>query len=199
MTSQETFVSTTVPERVYREKAILGHGGESIVYLVEALEKENVLPGEFALKHLNHRALRNMTQGERILKRFERQVDIMRQLDHPAIVTLVDAGDPAERFVNPFIVMEYAPGQNLRQALRTCLKENGEEEGMALPFDEILRIMDPVIDALTYAHSRPTRIIHRDLKPENIMVGDAVKLLDFGAGKEMVRNGSHETVLTSAG
>jgi len=126
MSDIQTFASTQFPGRTYQEKSILGHGGESIVYLVEAIEGDSSL-GEFALKHLNHRALRNTTQGERILKRFERQVEIMRQLEHPNIVALVDAAVQKRLEEVKQYLKDATPAE--REQYRTACKAFGYEEG----------------------------------------------------------------------
>ena len=53
--------------------------------------------------------------------------------------------------------------------------------------EEILSVMDPLLDALAYAHQYT---IHRDVKPENIMVTGEfpevrIKVLDFGIAKTL--------------
>jgi len=52
-----------------------------------------------------------------------------------------------------------------------------------LPTAEIKRVLEPVCDALEYAHARG--VVHRDLKPANVMLltGGGVKMLDFGISR----------------
>uniref|UniRef100_H2YX83 non-specific serine/threonine protein kinase n=1 Tax=Ciona savignyi TaxID=51511 RepID=H2YX83_CIOSA len=47
-----------------------------------------------------------------------------------------------------------------------------------------------MLDALQYMHSR--EVLHRDLKPANILlVGDIVKLADFGVSKQLLLSTCH--------
>ena len=73
-----------------------------------------------------------------------------------------------------YIVMEYLDGETLRSRL--------EREKKLKP-DEAIRIMLPVLDALTAVHAKG--IIHRDIAPDNIFLtrDGKVKLLDFGAAR----------------
>lgn len=75
-----------------------------------------------------------------------------------------------------YIIMEYIPGQNLKHFL--------EEHGK-LSFDEVMTIITPVLNAVEMIHER--NMIHRDISPSNIMIlpDGKVKLLDFGAVREV--------------
>ena len=72
--------------------------------------------------------------------------------------------------------MEYVPGKNLKNFL--------EEHGL-LTLDEVMRIINPVMNAVEVIHER--NMIHRDISPSNIMIlpDGKVKLLDFGAVREV--------------
>lgn len=86
------------------------------------------------------------------------------RLNHPNIVTVYDAGETDH---TPFIVMELAPGKNLRQYAPQNLEI----------IEDIIR---QTCAALEHAHS--AGIIHRDIKPENIILtpSGVIKLMDFG-------------------
>ena len=75
-----------------------------------------------------------------------------------------------------YIIMEFVEGQNLKQYLR----RNGR-----LPMDTVMAIAMPVMNALEKIHDRG--MIHRDISPSNIMIlpDGRVRLLDFGAAKEV--------------
>jgi len=108
-------------------------------------------------------------------ERFEREGQIGRELDHPAIVKVLEPANPSR----VYLVLEWAEGRLLREILA--------DEGK-LDAPRALRIACAVCEALEYIHARG--VIHRDLKPENIMIGpgDRVKLIDFGiAGKSGAR------------
>ena len=80
-----------------------------------------------------------------------------------------------EENMTAYIVMELLEGETLQN----YLKRNGK-----LGYRQTLAIIEPVMTALEYVHSKG--LIHRDVKPSNIMIlrnGD-VKLLDFGCARE---------------
>ena len=69
--------------------------------------------------------------------------------------------------------MEYIDGKTLKEYL--------EEKETPLSEEETLRLIRPVLNALSQIHEE--RIIHRDISPENIMIAHSgqVVLIDFGA------------------
>src|SRR5438270_2356386 len=76
--------------------------------------------------------------------------------------------------------MEYIDGQNL-DVLRK------QQPGKRYPLPEVLKMMAPIIEAITYLHAQKSPIIHRDIKPANIIIpktGNKVVLVDFGIAKE---------------
>lgn len=116
-------------------------------------------------------ALRIMLPGisrtSRNVKRFVGGAEVVRGLDHPNIVRIVDIVLDREM---PYVVMEYVDGNNLKHCLlhhEPIVTEN--------PLDILMQ----VACGLQYLHSN--RIIHRDIKPENILVSaqGEVKIADF--------------------
>ncbi|HEV7499432.1 MAG TPA: serine/threonine-protein kinase, partial [Vicinamibacteria bacterium] len=101
---------------------------------------------------------------EEYLRRFRREAQAAGRLAHPNIVSVFDVGDD-------YFVMEYLEGSTLQVILR----DRGQ-----LPADEALRILEPLAEALDYAHR--SGIIHRDIKPGNVFVlaDGRPKLMDFG-------------------
>ena len=73
-----------------------------------------------------------------------------------------------------YFSMEYIEGQSLKD----YLKEHGK-----LSYQEAVKFFTPIMDALTFVHSKG--IIHRDISPDNIIIckDGNVKLLDFGAAR----------------
>ena len=100
--------------------------------------------------------------------RFRREVELTAQLLHPNIVPVLSAGgaDDVLYYVTPFV-----PAESLRELVA--------REG-ALPLAAVRRVLDDVLDALAYAHSRG--VVHRDVKPGNILLaaGGRAMLADFG-------------------
>ncbi|MBI4719330.1 MAG: serine/threonine protein kinase [Planctomycetes bacterium] len=108
--------------------------------------------------------------GPRGRLRFEREIQILSQLDHPNIVTVHDSGSSQGRF---YYVMDYISGQ----PLDVYLASSGPS------VSEVLRLFEKICSAVHAAHLRG--VIHRDLKPGNIRISAAGEpyILDFGLAK----------------
>jgi serine/threonine protein kinase len=134
------------------------------VYLV----KHERLGKTFALKETF------FTDDELLRRAFEREAQLLANLDHPALPKVTDH---FMEFENQFLLMEYIPGEDLGTQLRT----------RAGPFalDEVLEWADQLLDALEYLHTHDPPIIHRDIKPANLKVNarNKIILLDFGLAK----------------
>ena len=111
--------------------------------------------------------------SDNAIKRFKREVDILKQLDHVNIVKYIVSG----RYHGaPFYIMEYVEGESLDHILSRRTR---------LPWEEVVRLGMDLCAALQHAHDKG--IIHRDLKPSNLMVlkDGVVKLTDFGIAKDV--------------
>jgi len=108
-----------------------------------------------------------------VLKRFEQEYTVARQIDHPNIVKALDFGRDGE---TRFLVMEYVEGESLGQKLERDGKMS-EQQAVAI----ILQ----VAEGLQKAHK--LGLIHRDVKPDNILITrqGQVKLTDLGLVKEL--------------
>ena len=130
-------------------------------------------------------ALKELTNIDTVTKqRFEREVIVLSQLDHPNIVKVIHwkMGGDHQNFY-PYYVMEYLSGGSLSQHMNEKFRSDDQYY-----FDvkwTISRIILPVCNALAQAHS--SNIYHRDLKPSNIMFVDntrsAIKIADWGLVK----------------
>ena len=87
--------------------------------------------------------------------RFEREIDILRRLDHPHIVRFFESGVSDGR---PWFAMEYVDGPSFDAVL--------EQRGR-LPWREVLNLACQIAPALKHAHDRG--VVHRDLKPSNLL------------------------------
>ena len=118
-------------------------------------------------------------------KYFENEIQILRSLNHPNIVKLVEVKKSTQHY---YIVMEYINGGGLSN----CLKKYMDKYKKAFPEEIVQHLMRQIIDALHYIHKN--KIIHRDLKLDNIMVNfdtekdkenlnminAKIKIIDFG-------------------
>ena len=141
----------------------LGRGGSSRVYRGKDLEFER----EVAIKVIFNDA------EDRVgfVRRFEREVQAIAQLDHPNIVAVYDRGETDDLV---FLVMQCVTGGTLRQR---C--------GRPIPVVDAAAAIFQMCQALHHAHQNG--IIHRDVKPSNMLI-DAedprhVLLTDFGIAK----------------
>ena len=154
----------------YEILSLLGAGGMGEVYRA----RDPRLAREVAIKVLP--AERMADESRR--RRFIREARAASALNHPNIVTVheIDSVDGID-----FIVMEYAQGPTLKDAI--------PREGMRL--DEVLRMAISIADALARAHA--AGIVHCDLKPGNVVLSaeGTVKVLDFGLARLVT---SRETI-----
>jgi serine/threonine protein kinase len=165
----------------YRIEGVVGKGGFGAVY--RAVDASN--GRAVALKVL----LANYASSESDSKRFKREAALVKELEHPNVVQLLDYGQ-TERGV-PYIAFELLRGRALSQAL---------EESGPLDLDRTLRVGIDVLRALEVAHERG--IIHRDIKPQNVFLLDEApwtKVLDFGVAKAVKGEVSLSTQLTESG
>ena len=104
--------------------------------------------------------------------RFQREIELAAQLQHPHILPIHAAG---ARDGLLYYVMPYVPGESLRHRLIRDRR---------LPVADALRILREVADALAYAHH--LGVIHRDIKPENVLLAQGHALLaDFGIARAL--------------
>jgi WD40 repeat protein len=109
------------------------------------------------------------------LQRFEREILLTARLQHPAIVTIHNAGRWPDG--QPFYEMELVSGRPLDRVVE-------DARSLADRLALIPSILT-VVEALAYAHGE--RVIHRDLKPSNVMLGrfGEVVVLDWGLAKDL--------------
>jgi len=133
-----------------------------------------------------------LASDKKFVKRFEQEAILARKLQHPNAVRVDDIDETEDG--QPFIVMEYIEGKNLRDVIA--------EEGPMTP-GRVASITRQVASALDAAHR--LGIVHRDIKPENIVLIQSqkevvAKVLDFGIAKlKEGLSGSSSTSMTGTG
>ena len=163
----------------YRLGDMLGVGGMATVY-----KATHPSLGLVALKVL-HPGKADTDEA----RRFRREFLTLRELDHPSVVRVFEAGQLG---AYPWLAMEYVDGENLG-----TLVERWEEEPPSNRFGRVTRLLRDLCEALQCVHDRG--LVHRDLKPTNVLVTRAGrgKLTDFGVVKD--QGGQFTTQLTVAG
>ena len=161
----------------FRISRLLGQGGMGLVYLADDPKKDR----QIALKVLAREKADNPT----LIKRFRSEALATRELKHPNIVGVYEAGSIDGQF---YIALEFVDGTDVAQLI--------ESRGR-LPVRRALDITRQVALALSFAHQR--NIVHRDIKPSNLLIrrDGAVKLTDMGLARSLDETG--EAGITRAG
>jgi predicted Ser/Thr protein kinase len=156
----------------------LASGGMATVYV----GRDTVLDRTVAIKVLRPEP------GEEVQEDFLREARAVALLKHPNIVDVYDAGMDGDV---PYIVMEYVPGETLRDLL---LREG------PLPPVRAATLAATLAEALEYAHRRG--VVHCDIKPGNVLLPaeDLPKIVDFGIAQiTHTETGPREAVAGTAG
>jgi len=160
----------------YTIERLLGQGGMGTVYLA----RDVTLDRPVAIKVINPDVAGNAT----LRSRFLQEARTVARLRHPNIVPVYAAGEAGGML---YFVMEYVPGESLREVLSREGRQSGARAG------EVLREL-----ALALHHAQTQGLIHRDVKPENILIdastGRAL-LTDFGVARVVEQDGG----MTQAG
>ena len=152
---------TDNPAYIGRYKVVerIGQGGMGSLFLAHDPIIDRLVAVKVLREGLDNPALR---------ERFRREARAAGRLRHPNIVTIFDVGDHEDQ---PFIAMEYLPGETIAELIR---------RRAPLSLSRKLALVEGICDGLAYAHK--SGIVHRDIKPANLMVDPegGVKILDFG-------------------
>lgn len=159
----------------YQIIARIARGGMATVY--EATDSR--LDRTVAIKVMHP----GLAEDSAFVDRFRREARAAARLSHPNVVAVHDQGETSGL---PYLVMEYVPGQTLRDVLR--------DHGPLTP-EQALTIIEPVLNALAAAHD--AGFIHRDIKPENILISDdgRIKVADFGLARAVTTMSATQGVL----
>lgn len=160
----------------YRVLRQIGRGGMGAVYEVthERMRQRAAIKVLFP----------EYSADPEFMKRFRAEARAASIVRHPGLVTIFNYGQLPTGMA--FILMEYLPGESLRQRMT----------GKTPSIPEALRWGRQIASALAAVHQRG--ITHRDLKPENVMLvpdpdvstGTRVKVVDFGIAKSNAQTSS---------
>lgn len=138
------------------------------------------LPGRLcAIKEVQADAGASEEQRRQAQEQFLQEASILARLDHPNLPKVSDFFNQEGR---DYLVMDYVPGQDLRQ-----ISQESWGAGRPLSEEQVLTWAEQILDALIYLHEHDPPVLHRDIKPANIKLtpSNRIKLVDFGLVKLM--------------
>ncbi|KAJ0756617.1 putative protein-serine/threonine kinase CMGC-GSK family [Helianthus annuus] len=149
---------------------VVGTGSFGTVFQAKCLETGDTV------------AIKKVLQDRRYKNR---ELQLMRAMDHPNIVSLkhcfFSTTSRVEVFLN--LVMEYVP-----ETIYRVLKRY-ENLHQSMPLIYVKLYTYQIFRGLAYMHM-VTGVCHRDLKPQNVLVDPLthqVKICDFGSANKLVR------------
>ena len=158
----------------YEDVMGIGQGANCWVYSARRRRGSQLV----AIKMLRRECEHNIA----VVKRFRREAQLGRSLDHPHIVKTYKDGTVFDLGSRPpyWFAMELVEGN----VLSHWVKDRGRQ---AFSEVEICDIVIPICKALDYAHNQSPPIVHRDIKPSNIAItaNGRVKLMDFGIAQQV--------------
>ena len=153
----------------YRIDEPIGRGGMSTVYK----GFDTTLERWVAIKVMHRDVARDADHYER----FRREARAIAKLSSPYVVGVIDAGEDDGQ---PFIVLEYVPGETLKQRIKS--------PGAISVTDAVAYAIE-VTRGLQAAHD--AGIVHRDVKPQNVLLDEdgAARVTDFGIARSLADEG----------
>jgi serine/threonine protein kinase len=154
----------------YQLQSLLGNNGIRQTWLALDLQAPDVQKKQVVVKIL---AFGGAVQWDD-LKLFEREAQILQQLNHPRIPKYVDYFCIDDQTLWFGLVQEYIPGESLKELLVL---------GKRFTQKQARKIAVEVLNILTVLHELNPVVLHRDIKPSNLIWGedDRIYLVDFGA------------------
>lgn len=152
----------------YRLLEEVGQGGMSVVYRGKEIDTGEIV----AIKVLSP----YIAQEPRFKARFDREVGLLSQMDHPNIVPILNYG---EEKGNTYIAMPYYSGGTLQDLI--------DRDYMDLR--EVGKVLEDIAAGLDHAHRHG--IVHRDIKPSNIVIDSEGRALISDFGFAHVEDSSH--------
>jgi len=166
----------------------IGEGTYGIVYKA----KDKLTHQFVALKKI-----RLETESEGVPSTAIREISLLKELEHPGIVQLLDVVHSDQKL---YLVFEY-----LDKDLKKLMDDHAAarrlegitEPRLGLPEPLVMSYLRQLLEGIAYCHKH--RVLHRDLKPQNLLIDSTglIKLADFGLARAFglpVRTYTHEVV-----
>ncbi len=171
------FVGQVIDDK-YEILTSIGKGGMSEVFLA----RDRRLNKQWAIKIVPKKT--RDKANEIVVQSAIAEANMIKQLDHTAIVRIVDILEDPNYI---YIIEDYIEGETLN----TILKQNG-----AQPQELVIEWAMQICEALEYLHTRKPPIIYRDMKPSNVMLrpDGNIKIIDFGIAREYKDHSLADTV-----
>lgn len=180
----------TILHDTYRIDSYLSSGGFGNTYVATNIAfDERVAIKEFFMKGVTERdgnhttvSVSNSENTNSFLEqkeKFKKEARRLRRLKNEHIVKVHDLFDENG---TAYYVMDYMDGENLSERLKRI--------GRPMTEFEVNILLPQILDALKAVHNEG--FCHLDIKPSNIMLekGNKVKLIDFGASKQLGAKGT---------
>lgn len=169
----------------YQQQSVLKEDNYSRT--LSALNKDT--QQEVIIKELHFKRLKNWKS----LELFEREANILQNLDHPRIPKLIEfiQIEEDDEYIL-YLITEKVAGKTLAQLL---------EEGWHPTEQQVKSFCIELLDILSYLYQLNPPVIHRDIKPSNIMINEEgdIHLIDFGAVQNMLHPEGSSTVVGTYG
>lgn len=188
----------TILRGIYRIDSYLSSGGFGNTYVATNVEfDERIAIKEFFMKGVTQRegdsisvSVSNSNNQESFLQqkeKFKKEARRLRKLKNKHLVRVHDLFDENGTI---YYVMDYIDGENLNERLKRT--------GRPMTEAEVKEILPQILDALKAVHKEG--FCHLDIKPSNIMLDKdgIIKLIDFGASKQLGSNGALTTNASTA-
>lgn len=161
----------TVQAGKYRVINQLGVGGQGSAYLAnDNINDQIVVLKEFILPvHVD------VNVRKSALESFENEARILKQMDSPNVVKLIDFFVEDHR---AYLVLEHIDGMSLRE----LVEKNG-----AMKEPQVKELALQMCSILSYLHSLSPPVVHRDFTPDNLILqrDGTLKLIDFNVAQQV--------------
>lgn len=156
----------------------IGKGGMSTVYLA----RDTHLNKQWAVKEIPKNA--KDKNNEVVVQSAIAEANLIKKLDHPSIVRIVDIIEYANVI---YMIEDYIEGETLQSIF---------DHSGAQSQENVISWAKQICEALEYLHTQTPPIVYRDMKPANVMLKPEgmIKIIDFGIAREYKNQNLGDTV-----